>query len=51
MRKERSSCNGKEKIDRNKKTFIISLPCDESITHFIKDYNVFVELFKKKEYN
>ena len=51
MCKERSSCNGKGKIDRNKKTFIIILPQDKNIAHFIIDYNEFVDLFKKKEYN
>ena len=49
MCKERSSCKGKGKIDRNKKTFIITLPCDKNVTYVIIDYNKFVELFKKKE--
>ena len=51
MCKERSSWNGKGKIDRNKKNFIITLPCDKNVTHNNIDYNEFVKLFNKKEYN
>ena len=48
MCKERSSCKGKGKIDRNKKTFIVTLPCNKNVTDFIIDYNEFIELLKRK---